>query len=117
MPTYDYECPKCGHTFERFQGINDPPLKTCPKCKGRKVKRLIGTGAGIIFKGSGFYATDYRSKDYRRDAKSDSGAPAKVDGSASKVEGGAKPESAAKAEKPKDAKQKPKTAKGKSSSH
>ncbi len=74
MPTYDYECPKCGYRFEKFQGINDPPVKTCPKCGGRKVKRLIGTGAGIIFKGSGFYATDYRSDGYRRAARSDSGA-------------------------------------------
>lgn len=69
MPTYEYECPRCDHRFERFQGINDKPLKTCPKCKGRKVKRLIGTGAGIIFKGSGFYQTDYRSDSYKKDAK------------------------------------------------
>ncbi|MFA5156001.1 MAG: FmdB family zinc ribbon protein [Candidatus Omnitrophota bacterium] len=59
MPTYDYECTKCGHTFEAFQGMNDKPLSKCPKC-GKKVKRLIGSGSGIIFKGSGFYATDYR---------------------------------------------------------
>jgi putative FmdB family regulatory protein len=59
MPTYDYECPHCGHTFELFQKITDEPLKNCPKCK-KEVKRLIGTGSGIIFKGSGFYATDYR---------------------------------------------------------
>lgn len=59
MPTYDYECTKCGHHFEYFQNINDKHLDKCPKCKG-KLKRLIGSGAGIIFKGSGFYATDYR---------------------------------------------------------
>lgn len=61
MPTYDYECEHCGHTFEVFQKITDEPLEKCPKCH-KKVKRLIGSGAGIIFKGSGFYATDYRKK-------------------------------------------------------
>ena len=71
MPTYEYECQKCGNVFEKFQNIKDEPLKKCPKCSG-KVKRLIGTGAGVIFKGSGFYATDYRSKSYREGAKSDS---------------------------------------------
>ena len=59
MPTYEYECRKCGHTFERFQSITAPPVKTCPKCKG-KVARLLSGGAGIIFKGSGFYQTDYK---------------------------------------------------------
>ncbi|MGD9611421.1 MAG: FmdB family zinc ribbon protein [Kiritimatiellia bacterium] len=59
MPTYDYECRKCGHRFEKFQSITAPSLKTCPKCKG-KVARLITGGAGIIFKGSGFYQTDYK---------------------------------------------------------
>ena len=59
MPTYDYECMSCGNVFEVFQNINDKRLDKCPKC-GKKVKRLIGSGAGIIFKGSGFYATDYR---------------------------------------------------------
>jgi len=59
MPTYDYQCKKCGHRFERFQKMSDPPLKTCPECGGQ-VRRLIGTGAGVIFKGSGFHATDYR---------------------------------------------------------
>lgn len=70
MPTYDYECQRCGHQFERFQSMSDPPVKTCPKCRG-KVRRLIGTGAGIIFKGEGFYITDYRSKDYKEKAGKD----------------------------------------------
>ena len=60
MPTYDYLCGKCGHRFEAFQAITDKPLGKCPSCGGNKVKRLIGTGAGIIFKGSGFYCTDYK---------------------------------------------------------
>lgn len=68
MPTYEYECERCGHTFERFQGIMEPPVKRCPECKG-KTRRLIGTGAGIIFKGSGFYETDYRSDSYKDAAK------------------------------------------------
>ena len=61
MPTYEYECLKCGVDFEAFQKMSDAALKECPKCKG-KVKRLIGSGAGLIFKGSGFYATDYKNK-------------------------------------------------------
>lgn len=60
MPTYEYVCTHCGH-FELFQKMSDPPLKECPKCH-KKVKRLISSGSGIIFKGSGFYATDYRKK-------------------------------------------------------
>ncbi len=70
MPTYEYECKKCGFSFERFQGITEAPIKSCPKCKGR-VKRLIGSGAGIIFKGSGFYATDYRSEKYKKAQEKD----------------------------------------------
>jgi len=61
MPTYDYECAKCGNRFELFQSIMSKPVAVCPKCKGR-AKRLIGEGAGIIFKGSGFYETDYKKK-------------------------------------------------------
>ena len=61
MPTYEYECTKCPHRFEVSQKMTDKPLASCPKCKG-KVKRMIGSGSGIIFKGSGFYATDYRKK-------------------------------------------------------
>ena len=72
MPTYEYECQKCGHLFEQFQRITAEPLKQCPQCKG-KVKRLMGKGAGIIFKGSGFYQTDYRSESYKRGAKADTG--------------------------------------------
>lgn len=61
MPTYEYECEHCGYDFELFQKITDEPIQKCPKCNN-KVKRLIGSGSGIIFKGSGFYATDYRKK-------------------------------------------------------
>jgi putative FmdB family regulatory protein len=59
MPTYDYKCTKCGHTFEAFQSMNDKPLSRCPVCKGA-LRRLIGGGMGVIFKGSGFYTTDYK---------------------------------------------------------
>jgi putative FmdB family regulatory protein len=60
MPTYDYRCDACGHEFDAFQSIMDGALKKCPKCKKQKLRRLIGAGAGIIFKGSGFYETDYK---------------------------------------------------------
>lgn len=75
MPTYDYECTKCHHRFEKFQAMSDPLLKSCPKCRGR-VRRLIGGGAGLIFKGQGFHVTDYRTKDYRDKARADVAAPA-----------------------------------------
>ena len=70
MPTYEYKCMKCDHEFELFQNMSDEPVKTCPKCGG-SVQRLIGSGAGLIFKGSGFYTTDYRSEKYTKDAKAD----------------------------------------------
>lgn len=68
MPTYEYECRECSHRFELFQNMTAPPVSICPKCKG-PVKRLIGNGAGIIFKGSGFYETDYKRKGKPEDAK------------------------------------------------
>ena len=71
MPTYDYECKECGHEFEKFQSITARPIRKCPACGKLKVRRLIGVGAGIIFKGSGFYQTDYRSESYRKDAEKD----------------------------------------------
>ena len=73
MPTYEYECQKCGHRFEEFQSMKDAPLAKCPQCKG-KLKRLIGAGAGLLFKGSGFYTTDYRSSGYSEKKKKDAGA-------------------------------------------
>jgi putative FmdB family regulatory protein len=73
MPTYEYKCDACGNEFERFQSITAEPIKRCPECGKAKVRRLIGTGAGLIFKGSGFYITDYRDKSYTEKAKSDSG--------------------------------------------
>jgi putative FmdB family regulatory protein len=83
MPTYEYECAKCRKNFEIFQSMKDEPLKVCPKeqCQMKKwgkgkVTRLLGGGAGLIFKGSGFYITDYRSEGYKSAAKSDSGSAA-----------------------------------------
>src|SRR5437763_12511559 len=90
MPTYEYTCAKCGQHFDAFQSMRDKPLATCPKELCRlpkwghgKVKRLLGTGAGIIFKGSGFYSTDYRSKAYQEAAKKESPAAASGEKSAS----------------------------------
>lgn len=95
MPTYEYECEKCGHRFELFQSMKDEPRKRCPKCRG-KVRRLLGTGAGMIFKGSGFYATDYRSDSYQKEKKSDSGPAAPAAGASG--DGGSAPETGKKPE-------------------
>jgi putative FmdB family regulatory protein len=73
MPTYDYVCDGCGHAFELFQSMTDPVKKTCPKCSKKKLRRLIGAGGAIVFKGSGFYKTDYRSESYKKGAAADSG--------------------------------------------
>ena len=74
MPTYDYECQACGRAFEKFQSITARPIRKCPFCGRLKVKRLIGAGAGIIFRGSGFYQTDYRSESYRKAAEKEKNA-------------------------------------------
>ena len=102
MPTYDYECDACGHSWELFQKITEDAVKSCPDCKKKKARRLFGTGAAVVFKGSGFYQTDYRSDSYKKgekaakeskESKSDSG---KSDGKksetkAKKSSGDAKP--------------------------
>jgi putative FmdB family regulatory protein len=83
MPTYDYRCNACGHTFDEMQSFSEATLKKCPQCKKNKLQRLFGTGAGLIFKGSGFYETDYRSDSYKQAAKAEQDtkapAPAKSD--------------------------------------
>ncbi|HHI03653.1 MAG TPA: zinc ribbon domain-containing protein, partial [candidate division Zixibacteria bacterium] len=71
MPTYQYKCKNCGFEFEEFQKISDSAIETCPKCKG-KIRRIISGGAGFLLKGSGFYATDYRSESYKKEAALDS---------------------------------------------
>jgi putative FmdB family regulatory protein len=81
MPTYDYECDACGHTFELFQSISEPVQKKCPECGKLKLRRLFGTGAAVVFKGSGFYQTDYRSESYKKGAEKDKPATdSKADG-------------------------------------
>ncbi len=75
MPTYEYQCDACGAEFELFQSITAKPIRKCPECGKLRVRRLIGAGAGIIFKGSGFYQTDYRSDSYRKDAKKEKSTP------------------------------------------
>jgi len=69
MPTYDYECDACGHEFELFQSISAPVKRKCPECSKLKLRRLFGTGAAVVFKGSGFYETDYRSDSYKKGAE------------------------------------------------
>ena len=72
MPTYEYRCDSCGYEFEEFQSIKAKPIRKCPQCSTNNVDRLIGRGAGVIFKGSGFYQTDYRSEGYQKAAKAES---------------------------------------------
>ncbi|MDA7949862.1 MAG: zinc ribbon domain-containing protein [Pirellulaceae bacterium] len=68
MPTYDYECHGCGHEFEIFQSMTEPHKRKCPECKKLKLRRLFGAGAALVFKGTGFYETDYRSDSYKKGA-------------------------------------------------
>jgi putative FmdB family regulatory protein len=91
VPTYDYVCDGCGHAFELFQSMTEPVKKTCPECRKKKLRRLIGAGGAIVFKGSGFYKTDYRSDSYKKGAAADSGG--------SKQEGGKKAEGGGSASK------------------
>ncbi|MBI4513932.1 MAG: zinc ribbon domain-containing protein [Gemmatimonadetes bacterium] len=74
MPTYEYRCPHCGHEFELFQKITGPPRARCPKCR-RTARRVISGGAGLLFKGAGFYATDYRTPGYKEAEKKEKGEP------------------------------------------
>ena len=110
MPTYEYECAKCRKTFEVFQSMKDAALTTCPKeaCAQKSwgkgpVKRLLGTGAGLIFKGSGFYITDYRSDNYKAGAKSDSGTGKSDSGGSGTAKESKPKETKAKETKPKSA--------------
>lgn len=84
MPTYDYKCSACSHSFELFQHIKEKPVRKCPACGKLKAERVIGTGGAVIFKGSGFYQTDYRSEEYKSKAKKETG-PAKPEKSDAKV--------------------------------
>ena len=88
MPTYDYSCDACDHAFEVFESITVEPQKKCPKCKRKKLRRLFGAGAGVVFKGSGFYQTDYRSESYKKAASADKPAesPAPASDSPAKTE-------------------------------
>jgi putative FmdB family regulatory protein len=83
MPTYDYQCDACNHTFEEFQSMTAEPLKKCPKCKKNQLRRLFGAGAAILFKGSGFYQTDYRSEAYKTAAQAEQNAASSASSTAS----------------------------------
>ena len=110
MPTYDYHCEKCGKDFEIWQSMNDKRLTKCPeKGCGGKIQRQIGTGAGFVFKGSGFYITDYRSESYKAGAKSDSAAASASSPSAASPSSSSESSATSKpAEAPKPAAEKPK---------
>ena len=93
MPTYDYECDACGHAFELFQGITAPVKRKCPECGRLKLRRLFGAGAAVMFKGSGFYETDYRSDAYKKAAAKDKKAAEAKPDSKSKSEAKSKSDS------------------------
>ena len=75
MPTYEYLCEACNHNFDEFQSIKDEPLKVCPRCHEARLRRVFGPGAAILFRGSGFYQTDYRSESYKQAAKKEQEKP------------------------------------------
>ncbi|MBB76135.1 MAG: FmdB family transcriptional regulator [Planctomycetaceae bacterium] len=100
MPTYDYECDACGHAFELFQGITAPVKRKCPECGRLKLRRLFGAGAAVMFKGSGFYETDYRSDAYKKAAANDKKAAEAKTESKSKSEGASKSKSTPDSSKP-----------------
>ena len=88
MPTYEYQCDACDHNFDEFQSMSEPALKKCPKCGKQKLRRVFGTGAAILFKGSGFYETDYRSESYKSAAKADKDAASKSSSDGTNDKGG-----------------------------
>src|SRR5580765_3571037 len=92
MPTYEYQCDACEHNFDEFQSMSEAPLKKCPKCGKRKLRRVFGAGAAIIFKGSGFYQTDYRSESYKTAAKADSESTSKPAGDKAVTDGASAPD-------------------------
>jgi putative FmdB family regulatory protein len=112
MPTYDYHCDACEHEFEHFQTITSPLLTKCPECGKKKLRRLFGTGAALVFKGSGFYTTDYRSEKYKEAAKADksSGESKSSEGKSSDNKSGSESKSSdsAKSDKPAKSEKKPK---------
>lgn len=99
MPTYDYKCNACGHRFELFQSMAGKPKRKCPKCGKSALERLIGVGAAVLFKGSGFYQTDYRSDSYKKSAEAEA-KPAAAPADASKGSTDAKPPAPDKPAKP-----------------
>ena len=88
MPTYEYKCTACDHRLEAFQSMKDKPLRKCPKCGKNALERLISGGGAVLFKGSGFYQTDYRSESYKKAAKSDSGGSGNGDSGGGKADSG-----------------------------
>jgi putative FmdB family regulatory protein len=97
MPTYEYRCAECGSEFDKFGRMSDPPVTECPNC-GAQAQRKISAGAGLLFKGSGFYITDYRGEGYKKAAESDKGASSSSGGGESKSESKSEPAAAPKSE-------------------
>ena len=105
MPTYDYQCEACDHAFELFQSMSAPVKRKCPECGKLSLKRLIGTGAGVLFKGSGFYETDYRSESYKKAKEADK--PASKEDSSAKKSSSDSPPASSGSSAPEKGKKKP----------